>query len=84
MTSVPLKIVPDSPKEEISQTDEKIIILETQLSEILFKEMRAFIQTKQQLNQSDFLCSALVNFLFQNGCEDKAVTMRYLSSLFIR
>ncbi|MFL0774277.1 MAG: DUF2811 domain-containing protein, partial [Prochlorococcus sp.] len=34
-------------------------------------------------DQYRVMSSALANFLFQNGCGDRAVTERYLNDLFL-
>ena len=34
-------------------------------------------------DQYRVMSSALAHFLFQNGCDDRAVTERYLDDLFI-
>ena len=56
--------------------------LETEIPEILFDEMNNFIESIHELNQYSFLSSALNNFLFQNGCEDREVLKNYLNDVF--
>ena len=43
---------------------------------------KKFICTNPQWDQYSFMSSALANFLFQNGCENRAVTEKYLDDLF--
>tara|TARA_Y100001968_G_C19197954_1_gene638492 strand:- start:32 stop:232 length:201 start_codon:yes stop_codon:yes gene_type:complete len=56
--------------------------LETEIPETLFNEMKGFIDSNPQLNQSIFISAALTNFLFQNGCEDRSVLENYLNDVF--
>ena len=58
--------------------------LEIEISENLYKEMKDFIGSNSNWDQYNLISSALANFLFQNGCEDRAVRERYLSDLFSR
>ena len=56
--------------------------IETEIPEILFNEMKDFVESKSDSDQYNFFCSALNNFLYKNGCEDRAVAERYLNDLF--
>ena len=58
------------------------VSLETELPEALFSEMKEFLMANPNWDQYSLMSSALANFLFQNGCEDRAVRERYLSDLF--
>ena len=60
------------------------VSLETELPEALFSEMKEFLMANPNWDQYSLMSSALANFLFQNGCEDRAVRERYLSDLFSR
>ncbi len=60
------------------------ITLETEISQELYLGMKEFISTNPHWNQASLISSALATFLFQNGCEDRAVTERYLNDLFGR
>ena len=60
------------------------ISLETEIPEVLYQGMKEFIRTNPKWDQYRLMSSALANFLFQNGCEDRAVTERYLNDLFNR
>ena len=46
--------------------------------------MKDFIGSHPNWDQYRVMSSALANFLFQNGCDDRAVTERYLNDLFSR
>ena len=46
--------------------------------------MKDFIGENPNWDQYRVMSSALAHFLFQNGCDDRAVTERYLDDLFIR
>jgi len=58
--------------------------LESEISESLYIEMKGFIGSNPNWDQCSLMSSALANFLFQNGCEDRVVTERYLNDLFGR
>ncbi len=61
---------------------EDCISLETEMPETLYKGMKDFIISNPNWDQYKVISSALANFLFQNGCEDRAVTERYLNDIF--
>ena len=46
--------------------------------------IKEFKSTHPSWDQYRVMCSAIANFLFQNGCGDRAVTEQYLNDLFIR
>ena len=56
--------------------------IETEIPEILFKEMKDFIESKSATDQYTFISSALNNFLYKNGCDDRRVTESYLNDVF--
>ena len=58
--------------------------LENEIPEALHTEMIGFIKNNPNWDQYSFMSTALAYFLFQNGCEDKAVRDRYLNDLFLR
>ena len=60
------------------------VSLEAEIPEALYRGMKSFIRSKPNRDQYKLMSSALANFLFQNGCEDRAVTERYLNDLFSR
>ena len=60
------------------------VSLETEIPEVLYKGMKDFIGENPNWDQYRVMSSALAHFLFQNGCDDRAVTERYLDDLFIR
>ena len=60
------------------------VSLEAEIPEVLYKGMKEFIGTNPNWDQYRVMSSALANFLFQNGCQDRAVTERYLDDLFSR
>ena len=70
--------------EESAKKHENLISLETELPEVLYRGMKAFLGENPNWDQYTLMSSALANFLFQNGCEDRAVTERYLNDLFNR
>ncbi len=61
-----------------------LVSLETEIPESLYMGMKDFISTHPNWDQYKLMSSALANFLFQNGCGDRAVTERYLNDLFTR
>ncbi len=58
------------------------VSMETEVPEVLYRGMKAFIESHPKLDQYSLVSSALANFLFQNGCHDRAVTEKYLNDLF--
>ena len=60
------------------------VSLEAEIPEELYKGMKSFISSNPKWDQYTLMSSALANFLFQNGCEDRVVTERYLNDLFTR
>ena len=63
-------------------TKEVSVSLEAEIPEELYNGMKEFIGTNPQWDQYRLMSSALANFLFQNGCQDRAVTERFLNDLF--
>ena len=51
--------------------------LETEIPEVLFTEMKDFIESSSDLDRKKFINSALTNFLFQNGCQVKQLKDKY-------
>jgi len=60
------------------------VSMEAEIPEVLYRGMKDFIGEHPQWDQYRVMSSALAHFLFQNGCEDRAVTERYLNDLFSR
>ena len=58
------------------------ISLEAEVPEALYAGMKDFISSNQKWDQSKLISSAIANFLFQNGSEDRAVTEKYLNDIF--
>ena len=56
--------------------------IETEIPELLFKEMKDFIESQSDSDQFTFISSALNNFLYKNGCEDRRVAESYLNDVF--
>ena len=56
--------------------------LEVEISEHLYTEMKSFLGSNPNWDQYKLMSSALANFLYQNGCTDRAVTEKYLNDLF--
>ena len=67
---------------ESNQPD--LVSIETELPEVLYEGMKEFVSSNPKWDQYKLLSSAVANFLFQNGCEDRAVTESYLNDLFKR
>ena len=60
------------------------VSLEAEIPEVLFRAMKEFIGSNPNWDQYQVIRSALANFLFQNGCADRAVAECYLNDLFNR
>ena len=58
------------------------ISLEAEVPEALYFGMKDFISSNEKWDQSKLISSAIANFLFQNGSEDRAVTEKYLNDIF--
>ncbi len=58
------------------------ISLEAEVPEALYIGMKDFISSNESWNQSKLISSAIANFLFQNGSDDRAVTEKYLNDIF--
>ncbi len=67
---------------EISPEKTESISIETEIPEALYQGMKEFISINPKWDQYRVMSSALANFLFQSGCDDRAVTERYLNDLF--
>tara|TARA_Y100001968_G_C19397812_1_gene739316 strand:+ start:1662 stop:1844 length:183 start_codon:yes stop_codon:yes gene_type:complete len=52
--------------------------LETEVPEIVFKEMESFLSTNPRFNKNTLIESALINFLFQNGCKDRFIKDQFM------
>ena len=60
------------------------VSIENQMPEDLFRAMREFIRVHPQWDQYRLMQAALAGFLFQHGCNDRAVARHYLDGLFQR
>jgi hypothetical protein len=60
------------------------VSMEAEIPEVLYRGMKEFIGAHPNWDQYRVMSSALAHFLFQNGCEDRAVAERYLDDLFSR
>ena len=58
------------------------ISLEAEVPEALYVGMKDFISGNDKWDQSKLISSAIANFLFQNGSDDRAVTEKYLDDIF--
>ena len=58
------------------------ISLEAEVPEALYAGMKDFIRGNKKWDQSKLISSAIANFLFQNGSNDRSVTEKYLNDIF--
>ena len=58
------------------------ISLEAEVPEAHYVGMKDFICGNENWDQSKLISSAIANFLFQNGSDDRAVTEKYLNDIF--
>jgi len=80
-----LELCPVIDSEQSTQASSiPLVSLETEIPEALYQGMKEFIGSNPNWDQYRLMSSALANFLFQNGCSDRAVTERYLNDLFTR
>lgn len=59
-----------------------MVSVENQFPKDLFDAMRLFINDHPQWDQYRLMQAAVAGFLFQQGCQDRAVSRLYLDSLF--
>ena len=64
------------------RTSSSSVSIETEIPEALYNGMKKFIGENPHLDQYGVMSSAIANFLYQNGCTDRAVTEKYLNDLF--
>ena len=60
------------------------VSIENQFPEDLYDAMREFVRAHPQWDQYRLMQSALAGFLFQQGCQNRAVARHYLDSMFNR
>jgi hypothetical protein len=65
-----------------NELDLMSISLEAEVPEALYIGMKDFISSNEKWDQSKLISSAIANFLFQNGSDDRAVTEKYLNDIF--
>jgi len=58
------------------------ISLEAEVPEALYVGMKDFISGNENWDQSKLISSAIANFLFQNGSQDRVVAEKYLNDIF--
>ena len=58
------------------------VSIENQFPEDLFDALREFVRVHPQWDQYRLMQAALAGFLFQQGCQDRAVARHYLDGLF--
>ena len=58
------------------------VSLEAEVPEALYVGIKDFISSNEKWDQSKLVSSAIANFLFQNGSDDRAVTEKYLNDIF--
>ena len=58
------------------------ISLEAEVPEALYVGMKDFISENEKWDQSKLISSAIANFLFQNGSDDRSVIEKYLNDIF--
>ena len=58
------------------------VSLEAEIPEALYVGMKDFIASNPKWDQYRVMSSALANFLFQNGSDDRAVAEKYLNDIF--
>ena len=62
--------------------DHMSISLEAEVPEALYVGMKEFIGGNEKWDQSKLISSAIANFLFQNGSDDRSVIEKYLNDIF--
>ena len=65
-----------------NNSDDMSVSLEAEVPEAIYVGMKDFISTNEKWDQSKLISSAIANFLFQNGSDDRAVIEKYLNDIF--
>ena len=65
-----------------NNSDDRSVNLEAEVPEAIYVGMKDFIGTNEKWDQSKLISSAIANFLFQNGSDDRAVIEKYLNDIF--
>ena len=65
-----------------NELDLMSISLEAEVPEALYVGMKDFISVNEKWDQSKLISSAIANFLFQNGSDDRTVAEKYLNDIF--
>ena len=60
------------------------VSVENQMPQDLYDAMREFVRRHPHWDQYRLIQAALAGFLFQHGCQDRAVVRHYLDGLFQR
>ncbi len=76
------EIVSDEVRCYENDLDLMSVSLEAEVPEALYAGMKEFISGNDSWDQSKLITSAIANFLFQNGSNDRAVTEKYLNDIF--
>ena len=71
-------------QKELIDSTEPLVSIESEIPEILYMAVKEFISLNPSWDNYKLMSSAIANFLFQNGCEDRVVTEKYLNDLFNR
>ena len=74
----------DSQQALSADGESPFVSLEAEIPEVLYQSLKAFIGSNPAWDHYQVMSSALAQFLFQNGCSERAVTERYLDDLFSR
>ncbi len=75
------------PKERMSQIPDHApayVSVVNEFPQDLYEAMTGFIAAHPQWDQYRLMQSALAGFLFQQGCQERAVAQHYLNGLFRR
>ena len=74
----------DSQAVPSAEDEAPFVSLEAEIPEVLYQGLKDFIGSNPNWDHYQVMSSALAQFLFQNGCSERAVTERYLDDLFSR
>jgi hypothetical protein len=66
------------------EEQEGTVSLRAEVPEPLLAAMREFLERHPNWDQYRLMQAALAGFLFQHGCQDRAVARHYLDGLFRR
>lgn len=73
-----------APMSQVPHLAPRYVSVVNEFPEDLYDALRRFVQDHPQWDQYRLMHAALAGFLFQHGCDDRAVARHYLDGLFCK